>query len=636
MNEPAGDFATLQEAIAGTWSIERVIGRGGMGTVYLARDVALDRPVAIKVLHSSLASDPAQRERFLHEARTGARLAHPHIVPIYEIVEQGPLVFLVMGLVDGESLGERLQREGPLDAAEAERVLREVGWALAAAHAAGVLHRDVTVDNILLERTTGRALLADFGIAQQVNSDEAGPLIGTPAYLAPELIRGEPASPRSDLYAMGIVGWTMLTGRLPFLDAPAGQVLLRQLTEEVAPLRRAAARTPSRLIGAVESLLMKDPASRPVSVEAWIASLEGRAVSTRVAEPLEQWITQRVAMRPFYALAATTLGMLGPASSMIVSIAIGSPITALLRVVAIGGIALAAVQLGLAMRSARRVAQHGYRIEDLRVTLSQDLADRVSRGPEAPSGVGRLIRWGGRLALLAFAGVLVMLVLGRIPGSLPWRLSFWLWQHLVQILMWSWTVFWAARGLNFVLPGRPLLAEDKRSRIRRRFWNSRPGELFFRLASIGVRTTDSQHTLHRPTELVIGLQIDDVWQALPVEARRGLDQLPATAEALRCRVTEMRRLLASLEGGPVSQAEQVAVHREHLLSRRDEALAALERLRILALRLAGRVGVEGEFTEQLRTARDLEVALLEELGAHPDVRRLTRRRLSPTPSPVAG
>jgi hypothetical protein len=175
--------------------------------------------------------------------------------------------------------------------------------------------------------------------------------------------------------------------------------------------------------------------------------------------------------------------------------------------------------------------------------------------------------------------------------------------------------------------------DDRRARWRRRFWHSALGERFLQLVSIGIRTPASTPTLHRPTELVIGLQIEDVWKALPRESRRGLDDLPATAIALRARVAELRRTLARLEGAGSTDDEQVAALRERLLQRRDAALGALERLRMLTLRLSGQVSVEGEFTQHLRAARELELALLQELGAHPDVRRLTRRRNTPTPTP---
>src|SRR3954449_10412720 len=139
MTQPDAEFLALQAALAGEYSLQRELGRGGMGVVYLARDVQLDRDVAIKVLPTHLAHDAAARERFLREARTAAGLSHPHIVPIHRVSEAGGLVFFVMSYVAGETLGERLRREGPLPPAEAMRVLREVAWALAYAHGRGIV-----------------------------------------------------------------------------------------------------------------------------------------------------------------------------------------------------------------------------------------------------------------------------------------------------------------------------------------------------------------------------------------------------------------------------------------------------------------------------------------------------------------
>ena len=147
----------LQESLIGRYSLERELGRGGMAVVYLARDVKLDRPVAIKVLHPKLAADPAARERFVREAKIAARLAHPHIVAIYSVEAHGEHAFIVMALIDGETLGARLRRRGAMPSDEAERVLRETAWALGYAHAHGVIHRDLTLENILLERGTGRS-----------------------------------------------------------------------------------------------------------------------------------------------------------------------------------------------------------------------------------------------------------------------------------------------------------------------------------------------------------------------------------------------------------------------------------------------------------------------------------------------
>src|SRR6478752_8230518 len=159
-------FLEFQTAVAGRYSLERELGRGGMGVVYLAREVRLDRPVAIKLLPPELAVIGALRDRFLREARTAARLSHPYIVPIHSVDEIDGFVFYVMAYVDGETLAQRVAQRGPLPPAEMTRVLREVAWALAYAHAQGVVHRDIKPANILLERGTGRAMVTDFGIAR--------------------------------------------------------------------------------------------------------------------------------------------------------------------------------------------------------------------------------------------------------------------------------------------------------------------------------------------------------------------------------------------------------------------------------------------------------------------------------------
>src|SRR5712691_12478692 len=188
------EFLALQDLLAGRYSIERELGRGGMGIVLLARDVALDRPVAIKLLPPHLASRPDERDRFLQEARTAAGLSHPNIVPIHLVEAHGDLVFFVMGYVDGETLRERVERSGSLAPRLAMKLLQEVAWALAYAHQRGVIHRDVKPDNIMIERATDRAMVTNFGIAVGLRDagQPGGLVIGTARYMSPEQACGEP------------------------------------------------------------------------------------------------------------------------------------------------------------------------------------------------------------------------------------------------------------------------------------------------------------------------------------------------------------------------------------------------------------------------------------------------------------
>src|SRR5438876_1093196 len=239
MTHPAPDrlFLDFQSAVAGRYSLERELGRGGMGVVYLAREVRLDRPVAIKLLPPELAAHDRLRDRFIREARTAARLSHPYIVPIHSVDEAGQFVFYVMAYVDGETLAQRVAAHGPLSPGETTRILREVAWALAYAHAQGVVHRDVKPANILLERGTARAMVTDFGIARLAHASgetAVGELLGTPEYMSPEQAAGESVDGRSDLYSLGVVGFFALSGTLPF-TAPTTQAVLAQHLTKMAP-----------------------------------------------------------------------------------------------------------------------------------------------------------------------------------------------------------------------------------------------------------------------------------------------------------------------------------------------------------------------------------------------------------------
>jgi serine/threonine-protein kinase len=259
------EFLALQEVLAGRYSLERELGRGGMGVVLLARDVALDRLVAIKLLPSLMAGQPVLRERFLQEARTAAGLSHPNIVPIHAVEEHGEFVFFVMGFVDGETLRERVERAGPLSPRAAMKLLQEVAWALSYAHEHGVVHRDVKPENIMIERVTERALVTDFGIAHVADAEGSTPkgqVVGTARYMSPEQASGDEVDARSDLYSLGATAFFALTGRPPF-DAPnLPALLVKQVSEPAPRLVSVRKEVPANIAAVVDRCLEKDPTSR--------------------------------------------------------------------------------------------------------------------------------------------------------------------------------------------------------------------------------------------------------------------------------------------------------------------------------------------------------------------------------------
>lgn len=287
---PSPDFTAFAKALAGQYELDREIGRGGMGIVYLARDVRLDRRVAIKTLPAHLADDPLVRERFVREARTAGALSHQHIVPIHRADELGGRVFFVMGYVDGESMAQRVRDRGRLDAREVLRELADVADALAYAHGRGVIHRDVKAENILIERASGRALVTDFGIARL---GEAAPLtatgqvLGTVYYLSPEQVSGNAVDARSDIYSLGVVGFFALAGRFPFNAELASAVLVAHVNKTPPPLHTLAPETPRSLADIIDRCLTKDPADRFQSCGELMGAL------TAIADEVERDVADR-------------------------------------------------------------------------------------------------------------------------------------------------------------------------------------------------------------------------------------------------------------------------------------------------------------------------------------------------------
>ena len=277
-SEP-GLLETLRAALAPEYEVERVLGTGGMGAVFLARDPRLDRLVAVKVVAPELASSAALRQRFLREARTIARLHHPHIVDVYTAGEANGLLYFIMQYVPGESLRDYLDREKRLPPDRAAVILCDLANALAYAHGQGVVHRDIKPENVLIDTRTGSAHLTDFGVARAFQDTDdrmtgTGLIIGSPRYMSPEQAAGErELDGRSDIYSLGLIGYEMLTGEPTFSGASPVSVIAKQITEVPPPVATRAEGVPLALGHAIDRAVAKDPNERWPDAGAMAAAL---------------------------------------------------------------------------------------------------------------------------------------------------------------------------------------------------------------------------------------------------------------------------------------------------------------------------------------------------------------------------
>ncbi len=271
----------------GSYEVKGVLGRGGMGVVLKAFDPALHRNVAIKVLSAALASSGAARRRFLREARAVAAVAHEHVVAVHAVVESAGLPFLVMEYIPGRSLQDRLDKDGPLGLAEILRIGMQTAAGLAAAHAQGLVHRDVKPANILLENGVERVRLTDFGLARaaaDAGVTQSGVVAGTPHYMAPEQARAEAVDHRADLFSLGSTLYAMCTGHPPFRADSAVAILRRVSDDQPRPVREINPDVPDWLEAIIARLHAKSPDQRFQSA-AQVADLLSQCLA-HVREPL--------------------------------------------------------------------------------------------------------------------------------------------------------------------------------------------------------------------------------------------------------------------------------------------------------------------------------------------------------------
>jgi serine/threonine-protein kinase len=271
----------LRIATAGEYEIHGELGRGGMAAVYLARELALDRKVAIKVMFPAMIYGEGMVERFKREARTAAHLSHPNIIPVYAVREAEGLLFFVMKLVEGTPLDSIMRELGKLPIPMVEAILAQTGGAFGYAHRRGVVHRDIKPSNILID-DEGWAVVTDFGIAKVQESEgltQTGVSVGTPAYMSPEQCMGGAITGASDQYSLGVVAYEMLAGRPPFQGPSMMALLYGHFHEAVPPLELFRPDCPEAIRAAVLRMLEKDPAARWPSVEDAIAAMGARTLA---------------------------------------------------------------------------------------------------------------------------------------------------------------------------------------------------------------------------------------------------------------------------------------------------------------------------------------------------------------------
>ncbi len=617
-------FLDLQAAVAGRYSLERELGRGGMGIVYLARDVSLDRPVAIKLLPPELAERPGLRERFLREARTAAGLSHPNIVPIHAVEETDRLVWFVMAFIPGESLGERLRTKGALPPAETTRILRDIAWALSYAHGQGVIHRDVKPDNILLEAGGRRALIADFGIAAPLRGEERAPgaITGTIAYLSPEQATGERIDGRSDLYGLGVVGYTALASRLPYPVTTLAELVERQIAGPPPPLASVAPHLPRALARTIDRCLAPLPSARFQTGEQLAEALEQLGgTSTDLPAPFRVWLASAERPRGAVTLISLVWGL--PAGlGLLFAVANGSADAGMLVAFSL---TLAAIPWtlygGSRLLQTRRLLKVGYGQQDIVLALQQHAERRHEEltfeyGSQS-TPAGRLLRSGVVVSLMVAGGSTVLaLALMRtgVVGGLLTAAS----GAVVTALVLQW--------LRRFVPGSRVAPRDSWVEFALKVWKSRAGKWMTKLAGWRLKPPSGpEQLLHRPTEVALGDAAEALYRALPAAERRDLKAMPEQIRALSSQAQLMRRKLEELDdliaqAAPTTLfdgvkpagdggAKELSEARELWAARLRETVTLLESLRMGLLRLHGGGAVPETLTADLDAARELKARL---------------------------
>jgi eukaryotic-like serine/threonine-protein kinase len=596
-----------------------------MAVVFLARDVALDRAVAIKLLPEALAEQDDLRDRFLREARTAAKLSHPNIVPIHLVESTGTLVYFVMTYVDGETLGQRVRRAGPLPPSQVTRIVQEAAWALAYAHGRGIVHRDVKPDNILLDKDTGRAMLTDFGIASVAGagtSSRSGEILGTAHYMSPEQATAAPLDGRSDLFSLGITAFYSLTGRLPF-DGPHLPAIVRRIVSEPAPrVGDAKHGVPPVLADAVDKCLAKRPDDRFSSGEELAEAIGNAVVTTEVAPQLRYFIKAlaQLDMSAFYLWLTI---MVVPT----VSSALWPKDRATVIWIALTTISPILIGVGSVVRATRHLIEAGFSPADVcraferEVRARREEAESVALAGPVPVAAleRRRRRWlmAGHLSAIGFLASVVATTLARKFGVAPkpfMTIAFPLGAMTGLTYLAATTLTRAMKkGAENVLPRFRSIGFAERL-IGTPFM-----DWIFRVAGGGLEVRPQNEPPARErTEVLVAAAVSDLFARLPRQLQTRFADVPAVIHRLE---TEAEQLRARQDGSGPSGAEERASARERLAT----TVAALEGLRLDMLRLESGLATSDDLTTSLERARAISDAVDREIRAVADVDTMLRR-----------
>ncbi len=595
----------VREALAPHYILEKELGRGGMGAVYLARDVRLDRLVAIKFLPPDMALREDLRARFLQETRTAASFSHPNIVPVHAVEERDRVLCFVMGYVEGETLTARISRTGPMTPTEAVRLLQECAWALSYAHGRGVVHRDVKPDNILIDRGSGRALITDFGISRTQEASGltmVGEIVGTPQYMSPEQASGDALDGRSDLYSLGIVAFFAFTGRLPFDSSSAHGYLTAHITRPAPPLASVRPDIPQALASAVDRLLEKDPAGRFQTGEELAEALDPLRSSRKEIAP---------AIRVFNAKASQVV------RNSIMLLALAPTISRSVRgdadqfVLFLMVFAAAVALLFQAIGQLRELAAQGFTHEDLRtgmlgISAEEEEARAQMRAAPDWSERRKLKRRLSIMGLITGAALIYYGLSLRVPmptgGFRTPRIGMVSSGVGAAILMVT-LVYAIASGGAARMDGR-----------LRRIWTGVIGRKLFERAARRVKA--------RPNARVASVELGPLtlFEGLTKELRRELTDVSRVMNSLNATQQELLEREATLA---TSQAEatrgtsgvatatldrvvtELTDARTAATHKREEVTAALERLRLELIRLRSGVGTVQDVRAEAERAKRL-------------------------------